>query len=106
MDRAEAVIVPTDGAVGAEVAKILLSMTKLHRRALAEIRTRPGCHNVQDIAINRVRNGRAANNWSMCVLSAGAADALRSMYKVFCAAITISWKTKVQAAEGNLNLQS
>jgi hypothetical protein len=56
------------------VAKILLSMTELHRRALAEIRTQPGCHNVQDIAINRVRNGRAANNWSMCVLSAGAAD--------------------------------
>jgi hypothetical protein len=48
---------------------------ELHRRSLAEIRKQPGCHNVQDIAINRVRNGRAANYWSLCLLSAGAADA-------------------------------
>jgi len=27
------------------------------------------------IAINRVADKRAENNWSMCVLSAGAADA-------------------------------
>ena len=43
--------------------------------ALAEIRQQPGCHNVQDIAINRVTNEHAENNWSLCVLSAGAADA-------------------------------
>ena len=56
------------------MAKILLSMPDLRRRALAEIRQQAGCHNVQDIAINRV-NERAENNWSLCVLSAGAADA-------------------------------
>src|SRR4029078_8419066 len=55
------------------MAKVLLSMPELRRRALAEIRQQPGCHNVQDIAINRVTGGRAANNWSLCVLSAGAA---------------------------------
>ena len=42
---------------------------------LAEIRQQAGCHNVQDIAINRVTDERAENNWSLCVLSAGAADA-------------------------------
>ena len=57
------------------MAKVLLSMPELRRRALAEIRQQPGCHNVQDIAINRVTGDRAANNWSLCVLSAGAADA-------------------------------
>jgi hypothetical protein len=53
----------------------LLSMPDLRRRALAEIRQLPGSHNVQDIAINRVTDERAENNWSLCVLSAGAADA-------------------------------
>ena len=57
------------------VAKTLLSMRDLRRRALAEIRQQPGCHNVQDIAINRVTDERAENNWSLCVVSAGAADA-------------------------------
>ena len=57
------------------MAKILLSMPDLRRRALAEIRQQAGCHNVQDIAINRVTDERAENNWSLCVLSAGAADA-------------------------------
>jgi len=57
------------------MAKILLSMPDLQRRALAEIRQQAGCHNVQDIAINRVTDERAENNWSLCVLSAGAADA-------------------------------
>jgi hypothetical protein len=52
-----------------------LSMPDLRRRALAEIRKQAGCHNVQDIAINRVTDERAENNWSLCVLSAGAADA-------------------------------
>ncbi len=56
------------------MAKILLSMPDLRRRALAEIRQQAGCHNVQDIAINRA-DERAENNWSLCVLSAGAADA-------------------------------
>jgi len=43
--------------------------------ALAEIRQQPGCHNVQEIAINRVIDKQADSNWSLCVLSAGAADA-------------------------------
>jgi hypothetical protein len=57
------------------LAKTLLSMHDLRRRALAEIRQLPGCHNVQDIAINRITDERAENNWSLCVVSAGAADA-------------------------------
>jgi hypothetical protein len=57
------------------MAKTLLSMHDLRARALAEIRKQPGCSNVRDIAINRVTDERAENNWSLCVLSAGAADA-------------------------------
>ena len=57
------------------MAKILLSMPDLRRRALAEIRKQDGCHNVQEVAINRGTDERAENNWSLCVLSAGAADA-------------------------------
>jgi hypothetical protein len=57
------------------MAKTLLSMHDLRRRALAEIRQQDGCHNVEDIAINRVTDALAENNWSLCVLSAGAADA-------------------------------
>jgi hypothetical protein len=57
------------------MAKTLLSMQDLRRRALAEIRQQPGCHNVQDTAINRVTDQSAENNWSLCVLSVGAADA-------------------------------
>ena len=57
------------------MAKTLLSMSDLKWRALAEIRQQPGCHNVQDIVINRVTDERAESNWSLCVLSAGAADA-------------------------------
>jgi hypothetical protein len=57
------------------MAKILLSIHDLRRRALAEIRLQSGCHNVQDVAINRVTDEHAASNWSLCVLSAGAADA-------------------------------
>ena len=55
--------------------KILLSMKDLQARALAEIRKQPGCSNVRNIAINHVTDERAENNWSLCVLSAGAADA-------------------------------
>jgi hypothetical protein len=57
------------------MAKTLLSMQDLRRRALAEIRQQAGCHNVQDIAVNRVKDHNAENNWSLCVVSAGAADA-------------------------------
>ena len=57
------------------MAKTLLSMSDLKWRALAEIRQQPGCHNVQDIVINRVTDERAESNWSLCVLSAGTADA-------------------------------
>ena len=77
------------------MAKTLLSMHDLRRRALAEVRQQDGCHNVQDIAINRVTDALAENNWSLCVLSAGAADAntaaraALSMSKVFWVAITI-----------------
>jgi hypothetical protein len=61
--------------VKSEMVKTLLSMPDLRRRALAEIRQQPGCHNVQDIAINRVTDESAENNWSLCVVSAGATDA-------------------------------
>jgi hypothetical protein len=57
------------------MAKILLSMQDLQARALAEIQTQPGCSNVRNIVINRAADGRAEDNWSMCVSSAGAADA-------------------------------
>jgi hypothetical protein len=54
--------------------KVRVSIPELQRRALSEMRKQPGCHNVQEIAINRVAK-RAENNWSLCVLAAGAADA-------------------------------
>ena len=54
--------------------KIRVSVSELQRRALSEVRKQPGCHNVQEIAINRVAK-YAENNWSLCVLAAGAADA-------------------------------
>jgi hypothetical protein len=57
------------------MAKTLLSMQDLRGRALAEIRKQPGCSNVRGIAINRVSDQQAENNWSLCVVSAGAADA-------------------------------
>jgi hypothetical protein len=57
------------------MAKTLLSMPDLQARALEEIQKHPGCSNVRTIVINRVADARAENNWSMCVLSAGAADA-------------------------------
>ena len=58
-----------------EPSRTLLSMQALRWRALAEIRLQPGCSSVQDIAINHVSDERAENNWSLCVLSAGTADA-------------------------------
>jgi hypothetical protein len=57
------------------MAKTLLSIQDLQAQALAEIRKQPGCSNVQGIAINRVSDQHADSNWSLCVLSAGAADA-------------------------------
>ena len=57
------------------MAKTLLSIQDLQARALTEIRKQPGCSNDRNIAINRVTDERAENNWSMCVLSAGAPDA-------------------------------
>jgi hypothetical protein len=55
--------------------KTRLPVPELQRRALLEVRKQPGCHNVQEVAINRVTNDRAETNWSLCVLAAGAADA-------------------------------
>jgi hypothetical protein len=57
------------------MAKTLLTIQDLKARALAEIQKQPGCAGVRVIAINRVADRRAESNWSMCVLSAGAADA-------------------------------
>ena len=57
------------------MAKTLLSMQDLQARALAEIQKQPGCSNVRKIAINRVTDGHTESNWSLCVVSAGAADA-------------------------------
>jgi hypothetical protein len=50
-------------------------MQVLRRRALAEIRRQPRCSDIQGIAINRVTDEHAENNWSLCVLAAGASDA-------------------------------
>ena len=76
------------------MAKTLLSMHDLRYRALAEIRKQPGCSNVQGIAINRVSDQHAENNWSLCVSSAGTLmptrpPVRRYMSKAFCAAIMI-----------------
>jgi len=57
------------------MAKTLLSIQDLRWRAFEEIRQQPGCSSVASIAINRVTDDRANSNWSMCVVSAGAADA-------------------------------
>jgi hypothetical protein len=57
------------------MAKHLLSIDDLQARALAEIRKQPGCERVSKIAINRIGDQRAENNWSMCVVAAGDADA-------------------------------
>jgi hypothetical protein len=54
--------------------KIRLPVPELQRRALLEVRKQPGCHNVQEVAINRVTDQRTETNWSLCVLAAGAAD--------------------------------
>ena len=53
--------------------KIRVSMPTWHRRVL-EVRKQPGCHNVQEVALIGSTK-HAENNWSLCVLAAGAADA-------------------------------
>jgi hypothetical protein len=69
-------------------------MQDLQARALAEIRKQPGCSSVRNIAINHVTDARAEKNWSLCILSAGTADAntaaRRSTRNTFCATTTIS----------------
>ena len=55
------------------MAKILLSIRDLQARASAEIKKQSGCSDIRNI--NRVTDDRVGNNWSMCVLSAGNADA-------------------------------
>jgi hypothetical protein len=57
------------------MAKILLSIRDLQARALAEIKKQPGCSDIRAIAINRGTDNQVGSDWSMCVLSAGAADA-------------------------------
>jgi hypothetical protein len=57
------------------MAKALLSMQALRWRALEEIRKQPGCSSVANIAINSVTDGHVESNWSLCVVSAGVADA-------------------------------
>ena len=54
--------------------EIHVSMPDLQRRALQEVRKQPGCHNVQEIAINRVAKHDEYNS-SLYVLAARAADA-------------------------------
>ena len=58
-----------------EPSRTLLSMQDLQARALAAIRMQPGCSGVRNTAINHVTDERAEHNWSLCVLSAGTADA-------------------------------
>jgi hypothetical protein len=55
--------------------KTLISIQALRWRALDEIRQQPGCSSAASVAINRVTDDRAKSSWSMCVMSAGAADA-------------------------------
>jgi hypothetical protein len=57
------------------MAKSLLSIEDLQWRALKEIRKLFGCSTVASVAINRVTDGHTESNWSLCVVSAGAADA-------------------------------
>jgi hypothetical protein len=57
------------------MAKSLISMDDLRWLALKGIRKQSGCSTVVSIAINHVTDDHAESNWSLCVLSAGAADA-------------------------------
>ena len=77
------------------MAKTFLSMQALQWRALAEIRQQPGCHNVQEIAINRVSDQRTEKITGPYVCCPRALRmptprlAPRSMSNAFCAAIMI-----------------
>jgi hypothetical protein len=70
-------------------------MPDLRYRALAEIRKQPGCSTVQGIAINRVSDQHAENNWSLCVCRPWARlmptrpPVRRYTSKTFCAEIMI-----------------
>jgi hypothetical protein len=57
------------------MSKLLISIDDLRWRALKEMRKQSGCSTVMSIAINRVTDGHIESNWSLCVVSAGSADA-------------------------------
>ena len=46
--------------------KIRVSMPELQRRALLEVRKQPGCHDVREIAINRVAKHAEITGRSVC----------------------------------------
>jgi hypothetical protein len=71
------------------MAKVLLSLPDLRARALTEIRHQPGCSSVRDIAINCVTDGHVESNWSMCVVSPGAADANIAARAAICVQHTL-----------------
>jgi hypothetical protein len=52
------------------MSKICLPLLDLHRRVLAEIRRMPGCHNVQEIAINCVPEVLTSTGPHVCSLQA------------------------------------
>jgi hypothetical protein len=66
------------------MAKTPMLRSDLQARALAEIRQQPGCSSVHEIAVNSVADERAENNWSLCVVSAGAADANTAARAALC----------------------
>ena len=57
------------------MSKFRVSILELEERALSKVSKQPGCHNVREIAINRVTTEHAANNWSLCVMAPGPSDA-------------------------------
>jgi hypothetical protein len=66
------------------MAKTLMLRSVLQARALVEIRQQPGCSGVQEIAVNSDIDERAENNWSLCVVSAGAADTNTAARTALC----------------------
>ena len=73
--------------------KIRLSMPELQRRALFEVRKQPGCHNVQELAINRVAKPLKITGRSVCFQRARQMPtpprARRFTSKLFCAGTMI-----------------
>lgn len=51
-----------------------VTMDNLKLMALAEIRSYDGCEDVRDVGIYHVTDDRADSNWSISVISLGAAD--------------------------------